>query len=196
MPWEALSPCPSGSARTPGLMHPPGPLWVHSAGTFGDCLMENGMMEAHPAGLGAGQDNKGKRGQRRSFAVRESRGPQVSFLESPLRERRGMRSGVPGAHGLGRRPQSTPTRASAGNRRRLSRGSQVTPATPSPRRRRIPRVSWLPAPALPPILCPAAGERFLARRERGQERPRPAGGLEGKAGEAAPPAFCSNRLRL
>lgn len=50
MPWEALSPCPSGSARTPGLMHPPGLLWVHSTGTFGDCLMENWVMEAHPAG--------------------------------------------------------------------------------------------------------------------------------------------------
>lgn len=37
-------------ARTPGLMHPLGPLWVDSAGTFGDCLMENGVMEAHPAG--------------------------------------------------------------------------------------------------------------------------------------------------
>lgn len=127
--------------------------------------------------------------------MRESRGPEVSFLESPRRERRGMRPGGPGAHSLGRRPQSTPTRASAGNRRRLSRGSQVTPATPSPRATADSSSLLVSRARLAAYPLSRSRREVPAPRERGQERPRPSGGLQGKAGGAAPPAFCSNRLR-
>lgn len=102
--------------------------------------------------------------------MRESRGPEVSFLESPRRERRGMRSGGPGAHGLGRRPQSKPTRASAGKRRRLSRCSQVTPATPPPGDGGFLESPGFPRPPCRPSFVPQAG--------KGSWR----GGSEGRSG--------------
>lgn len=137
-----------------------------------------------PRQYGAGWDNKGKRGQRKELRGAGEAGAAGQFPRKP----------APGGGGYSRGWHTAlvpllpgdPDAASGdggGDPARTRRGSQVTWATPSPRRRRIPRGSSLPAPALPPILlCPAARESLLPRRETGQEGVRPGGGLEGKAG--------------
>lgn len=140
------------------------------------------LASSAPAGTTKGSVDRG-----RSFEVRERRGPKVSFPESPFREGEGIRGGGTPLPALPGDPDAA-SGGCGGDPARRCRGSQVTPATPSPRRRRIPRVSSLPAPAQPPILlCPAARESLLQRRGRGQEGARPGGGWEGKAGESRRP---------
>lgn len=69
-----------------------GPLWALLAGTFSDCRTENGVFGAHPGPQSAGEDNKGKRGRRKSFAVPGSRGPSprqlLKLAPAPSRGRR------------------------------------------------------------------------------------------------------------
>lgn len=72
---------------------------------------------------------------------------------------------------------------------------QVTPATPSPRRRRIPLDGRAADPLPPVLLCPAARERLPLRRER-ERGPGLATGWRERLGKPAPQASCSNRLRL
>lgn len=90
-----------------------GPLWALLAGTFSDCRTENGVFEAHPGPQSAGEDNKGKHGQRESFAVPGSRGPEVSFSKfSP----RAAADRIAGARGVRLSP-ATPVHANLRQRR-------------------------------------------------------------------------------
>lgn len=167
-------PASMGERTHPWLDASPCPLWVHSAGTFCDCRIENWVLGAHPTNTAPAGTTKGNT-DRGSFAVRESRGPEVSIPESPRPKGQEIRSA--GRHhseppSLWRAP--IPVHAGRGGEPAPTRwGSQVSwapPPPPRPRRRRIPRVSRLPAPYPPPILlCPAARERLPPRRERGQE---------------------------
>lgn len=138
-----------------------GPLWALLAGTFSDCRTENGVFGAHPGPQSAGEDNKGKRGRRKSFAVPGSRGPR-SVSPSSRRERRQIGSREPGAYGSHPRPQSTPTCASGGQ---VTRHPPVSPCDEG----------FLESPGFARplgrlrILCPAGLERLLAPGARGQE---------------------------
>lgn len=158
--------------------------------------MENCMVEAHPAGKAPVRTTKGsvdRGGASRSGRVR---GPRSVSLKARAE---GGAGSDPAIWGTSLRnppaecrppPPSTRICAATKNLR------QVTRATPSPRRQRIPTVSLLPALALPPILCRAAGEKLPPRRERRQEGPSPAVGWRERSGKRAPLTAWSNRLCL
>ena len=143
-----------------------------------------------PPAVSAGRDNKGKRGQRKSFPLRASR-DQRSVSPKACTER--GKGPHPGRY-LGAPISANPSCGAL----TLARGGQVTPASPSPRGLAN---SWSLASLLalqPILLCPAvwkgSGEGGSGR-SWGQKRVGLAEAWSKSLGKPGPQASCSNRLR-
>ena len=124
-PWLDAAPCPLGcTARAPTAF---------AAWSTGCCVLRAHLASTAPAGTTKGSVDRG-----RSFEVRERRGPR-SVSPKARAEREGIRwGGTPPRTPSSQATPMQPPRGGGGEPARTRSGSQVTPATPSPKRRRIP----------------------------------------------------------
>lgn len=194
-------PASMGERTHPWLDASPCPLWVHSAGTFCDCRIENWVLGAHPTNTAPAGTTKGNT-DRGSFAVRESRGPEVSIPESPRPKGQEIRSA--GRHHS--EPPSPwrapiPVHAGRGGEPAPTRwGSQVSWAPPPP----TPSPAAADSSSLPASRALPAAHSFVSRSPG--EAPAEKGARAGGGGlavgwregleEACAQASCSNRLCL
>lgn len=156
------------------------------------------MLWAHLASTAPAGTTKGSVDRGRSFEVRERRGPQVSFPESPLREGEGIRGGgTPLWSPFSLATPTQPPGAAAGIQRGGAGAAKLLGQPPPPGGGGFLEAPRFPRPPYLPFFCvPQPGEPPAEEGDRAGRGPawRWIGGKGW--GKPAPQASCSNRLRL
>lgn len=156
------------------------------------------MLWAHLASTAPAGTTKGSVDRGRSFEVRERRGPQVSFPESPLREGEGIRGGgTPLWSPFSLATPMQPPGAAAGIPRERARAAKLLGQPPPPGGGGFLEAPRFPRPPCRPFFCvPQPGRASCRGGRQGRKGSGLAVDWRERLGEAGFPSFLQQQVAL